>query len=102
VSRTDYTVRLLSLAEADLAAIATYIAADNPAAAEKFADTVEEKLLPLEKHPRIGKIPADPELAQLGYRYLVVENYLVFYVIEGKTVWVHRIIHGARDYKNLL
>jgi toxin ParE1/3/4 len=102
VSRTDYTVRLLSLAEADLAAIVTYIAADNPSAAEKFADAVEARLQPLEKHPRIGKLPADPELAQLGYRYLIVENYLVFYVVEGKTVMVHRIIHGARDYKELL
>ena len=101
MSRTDYTVRLLSPAEADLAAVVTYIA-DNPDAALKFADAVEARLLPLQKLPRIGKIPADAELAQLGYRYLVVENYLIFYVIEDKTVMVHRIIHGARNYKGLL
>ncbi|MBL7995484.1 type II toxin-antitoxin system RelE/ParE family toxin, partial [bacterium] len=37
-----------------------------------------------------------------GYRYLIVDNYLIFYTIEEETIFVHRIIHGARDYRRLL
>jgi hypothetical protein len=33
---------------------------------------------------------------------LVVDNYLVFYVIEEEVIYVHRIVHGARDYSQLL
>jgi hypothetical protein len=36
------------------------------------------------------------------YRFLVVQNYLVFYTIEERVIWVHRIIHGARNYLSLL
>ena len=38
----------------------------------------------------------------MGYRFLVVQNYLIFYTVENHTIWVHRIIHGARDYLSLL
>jgi len=38
----------------------------------------------------------------MGYRFLVVQNYLIFYTIEDRTIWVHRILHGARDYLSLL
>jgi len=31
-----------------------------------------------------------------------VNNYLVFYTVEEKIVWGHRIIHGARNYVGLL
>ena len=33
---------------------------------------------------------------------LVVDDYLVFYVITGRTVQVRRVIHGARRYEFLL
>ena len=102
MSKREHTVRLLSPAENDLAEILIYIAADNPTAAEKLANTIERRLGRLQKHPHSGHIPADHRIAQMGYRYLVIENYLVFYVVESTEVFIHRIIHGARDYKELL
>jgi len=53
-------------------------------------------------NPYLGRIPNDTRLAELGYRYLGVQDYLIFYVVEGRTTYVHRIIHGARDYGELL
>ena len=102
MSKREYIVRLLSPAETDLAEILLYIAADNPSAAEKLANTIERRLGGLQKHPHSGQIPADHRIAQMGYRYLVIENYLFFYVVEGAEVFIHRIVHGARDYKELL
>ena len=37
-----------------------------------------------------------------GYRYLIVGNYLVFYVIVGSVVQIRRILYARRDYKQLL
>ena len=64
-------VKLLSIAEDDIAEIVTYIAAENVIAAAKFADKVGARLAQLADYPSLGRIPAEEELARLGYRYLV-------------------------------
>ena len=102
MSRPEYLIRLLRIAEEDLRDIVSYIAADRPSAAERLADRIEKDLQLLARNPRLGRIPEEEELLRSGYRYLVVENYLIFYTLEEKTILVHRILHGARDYQNLL
>lgn len=102
MNKPRYTVRLLRVAEDDLNEIITYIAAENRTAAEMIATKIEKNLTRLFSYPSLGKIPKDEELRRLGYRFLVVENYLIFYTIEGQTILIHRIIHGARDYLKLL
>lgn len=101
MSTSKFVVRLLSVAEEDLSEVITFIAADNPAAAMALADKIEKSLEDLARHPRLGRVPEDPNLMQMGYRYLVVENYLVFYVVEARMVIIHRILHGARNYRDL-
>jgi plasmid stabilization system protein ParE len=98
MKRSEFTVRVLSIAESDLFDIITYISSDRPSAADRFAARIEKSLCLLSKQPYLGRIPKEDDLARLGYRYLVVDNYLIFYVVEGKTIYIHRILHGARDY----
>ncbi len=102
MSRHKLSVRLLGIAEDDLADILTFIAEDNVAAAEKLAARIEKQLARLAEHPHLGRLPAEEELTRLGYRYRVVDNYLIFYTLSSGTVLIHRIIHGARDYMGLL
>ena len=97
----EYKVRLPRIAEDDLSEIVNYIAADRPSAADALATKIEKNLNLLSKNPQIGRIPNEEELMRLGYRYLVVQNYLIFYTIEELTIYIHRILHGARDYLNL-
>ena len=97
-----YTVRWLSIAEQDFQDIVLYIAADNISAADMLAYRIEKHLQRLVRHPYLGRIPNDHQLAAMGYRVLVIEDYLIFYKITGKTVLIHRILHGARDLKSLL
>ena len=102
MKQSKYTIRLLEAAEEDFKEIIVYIALDNPSAAEALAEKIEKNLFNLSTYPLMGKIPNEEELATIGYRFLVVQNYLIFYTIEEPTIWVHRIIHGARDYLGLL
>ena len=97
-----YTVRWLSIAEQDFQDIVLYIAADNISAADMLAHRIEKHLQRLVRHPYLGRMPNDHQLAAMGYRVLVIEDYLIFYKITGKTVLIHRILHGARDLKSLL
>jgi plasmid stabilization system protein ParE len=101
MSRFKYDVRLLRIAEDDFSEIVTYISADRPSGGEALARKIEKNLILLSKNPHLGRVPKEGELARLHYRYLVVEDYLVFYTNEGRTIYVHRILHGARDYPGL-
>ncbi len=102
MSQRKYAVRLLRIAENDLAEIVAYIAAEQPAAAVGQLTKIEKTLGLLKKNPYLGKLPNDERLLRLGYRCLIIDDYLAFYTVEGQTVFVHRIIHGARDYLALL
>jgi toxin ParE1/3/4 len=102
MSHASYKIRFLRVAEDDFTEIILYIAADRPSAATKIADRIEQKLKLLSDNPHLGSVPTDDSFAQLGYRYLVVDSYLIFYVIEEEVIYVHRIAHGARDYTQLL
>ena len=102
MSTVKYQVRLLKVAEEDFTEIVSFIAADNPTSADAIADKIEKNLLLLSENPQLGRIPRDEEIRILGYRYIMVQNYIIFYTIEQKTILVHRILHGAGNYKSLL
>jgi toxin ParE1/3/4 len=102
MSQTKREVRLLRIAKDDLTEIISYIASDRPAAATNLIDRFDQKLSLLADNPHLGSAPKESSLTSLGYRYLVLDSYLVFYVIEAQTIYVHRIVHGARDYTVLL
>ncbi len=97
-----FQVRFLKIAEEDFTEIIKFIADDNPAAAESIAIKIEKNLELLSDNPNLGRVPRDEEIKNLGYRYLIVQNYIVFYSVEEKTILIHRILHGARNYKSLL
>ncbi|HWN98143.1 MAG TPA: type II toxin-antitoxin system RelE/ParE family toxin [Blastocatellia bacterium] len=101
MKRPEYTVRLLRVAEDDFIEIVSYVSAESPEAAEALAEKIERNLGLLATNPSLGRVPEDDALINLGYRYLVVQNYLIFYVVENRTIFIHRIIHGARDYIGL-
>jgi len=99
---SKFQVRLLRIAEEDFTEIISFIASDNLTAADALAEKIEKYLQSLSANPNIGRKPRDEEIKNLGYRYLIVQNYLIFYTIEGRTVLIHRILHGARNYKTIL
>lgn len=97
-----YQIRLLRIAEEDFNEIISFIADDNPNAANSIADKIEKKIELLSENPKLGRIPRDEDIRNLGYRYIIVQSYIVFYTIEKRTIIIHRILHGARNYKTLL
>lgn len=99
---SKFTLRYLPVAEEDLISILDWIAKDSPARALKFIDKLEEKIGKLEKFPMLGRIPRHSKLRDYGYRVLVVESYLVFYITRKSTVEVHRVIRSSRDLDKLI
>lgn len=97
-----FHIRLLRIAEEDFTEIISFIADDNPTAAEAMAVKIEKNIELLAENPMLGRIPRDEDIKNLGYKYIIIQNYIIFYTIEEKTILIHRILHGARNYKSLL
>lgn len=100
--KDKYQIRFLRVADEDLTEIISFIAADNPNAANVIANKIEKNIDLLSENPILGRIPRDEDIKNLGYRYIVIQNYIVFYTIEERTILIHRILHGARNYKTIL
>ena len=97
-----YQIRLLKIAEEDFTEIVTFIASENQIAAITIADKIEKHLELLSENPQLGRIPRDEDIRSLGYRYLIVQNYIIFYTVEKQVILIHRILHSARNYKSFL
>jgi len=79
-----------------------YIAKDRSTATVSLLDKLDQTISQLADHPELGVVPKDDRLKRRGYRMLIIENYLVFYVIKFETIQIRRIIHGARKYGFLM
>jgi toxin ParE1/3/4 len=98
----SHKIRYLSTAEQDITEIIDYIAKDNPDAALKLIDKINVSIRRLKNFPEIGVVPKDSRLKNLGYHILVVDNYLIFYVILKEYIEIRRILHGKRKFEFLL
>lgn len=100
-------VRLTPLAQAELEAIADYIARDNPRRALTFVQELRERCLSLADLPLA--FPLVPRYEDRGIRYRVHGNYQIFYrVVPGEVgepparIDVLHILHSARNYAAIL
>jgi toxin ParE1/3/4 len=100
--KVKYQINLTEAAEQDLTEMADYIAGENPPAALKVIVRIEKNILKLEDFPLIGVVPRIRRLARKGYRILIVDDYLVFYVIvNNEMIEIQRVLSGKRDYRFL-
>ena len=99
---SKYKITILQNAREDIGEIYFYIAEDSPNSALAMTDKIIDKINTLAELPLIGKIVQDSELAKQEYRMLVIESYIAFYKLINDEVVVYRVLHGMRDYPDLL
>ena len=97
-----YILHYLPIAQEDLLFIYDWIARDSPNRAIKFIDKIDERIGLLETHPMLGREPKHPKLREYGYRVLIIESYLVFYIAREKTIEIHRVVHGSRNLDDII
>lgn len=97
-----YKVKIYPSAQRDLRDIVDYLNTLSPSAALRYYDKLTQEIASLSTMPERCPRPRNLALAAKGYRYLIVENYLIFYVVSGGTVQIRRILYGRRDYRALL
>ena len=92
----------LRSAQRDIIEAARYIARDSPSEARKWLEQVDKSLGRLGSFPNSGSPIKEPRLALLGYRVVVLGEYLAFYLLRRGRVEVRRVLHGRRRFAFLI
>lgn len=95
MGRVFYT----NLARRDRLELWLHIASDNPTAADRLLDEIDEMLLLLAGSPNLGR--ARPEFGT-GIRQFPVGNYLILYTPLPGGIRVLRVRHGVRRLEGIL
>jgi plasmid stabilization system protein ParE len=94
--REKYRVKIAQSAETDLAEIWGHIAADNIDNANRFIFKLEQRMKTLSYSPRRCSLISENELLGTRYRHLLIRKYRVVFRISGNTIYILRVVHGAR------
>ncbi len=91
-----YKVNISRNAQNDLEHIFFYIAEDSINNAKKFILELEKKIYSLDTFPeRFALIPENVFFGT-SYRHITHKKYRVIYKIAGDSVYILRVIHGAK------
>ena len=100
------TIIITETAKVHLRDIAVYIAEQSKDGeiAKKFVKELETVCNTLGEFTDIGANPDDRLLLNMGYKYLIHKDYLIFYTVEQaeKTVYIQAVFNAKRDYTRFL
>lgn len=101
-----YNIEITEPAERDLNEIVRYIVIElrDSHTAESVMERIGSAIYGLADMPLRNPLILDERLSLSGIRKIIVDNYLVFYVVtEGsRTVTIIRVLYSRRDWINLL
>lgn len=102
----EYSLKFTPKTMEDLDEIYGYIANNlfAPEAAENLMDKIETSNILLKAFPYSCSFVLDEPLKKRGYRKLIVDNYIVFYLVneQERQVVIMRILYGASNYQTIL
>ena len=97
-------VRYKAGAKKNIRDIAAYLAEHDPRLPRRLIAALEETIQYLHESPNVGhlwrRLPSTPQLGYHAVRRF--RNYLIFYLPLRDGIEIWRVLHGARDLRNLL
>ena len=100
----NYKIHITQIAERDIEEASDYIdfTLMNPAAIDAMLDEIEEKVSALSAMPAKYALVKDRVLRVWKIRLIPIKNYLLFFMIKEKTVYIVRFLHERRDWVTIL
>ncbi|MCL2186951.1 MAG: type II toxin-antitoxin system RelE/ParE family toxin [Treponema sp.] len=88
----------------DVKSVVNYIknSLQNPIAAQKLKDDLKTKNKKIKENPFMYPAVPDEFLASKGYRFAMVNNFMIFYKVKEKQIEVIRFLYGYRDWINII
>ncbi len=102
----NYSLKFNLKASEDLEQIYVYISEKLLAdvAADRLLNNIENSIMRLRDFPYSCSFVLDDLLKSKGYRKLIVDNYIVFYLVNEieKQVVIMRILYGAQNFQEII
>ncbi|MDW7674717.1 MAG: type II toxin-antitoxin system RelE/ParE family toxin [Bacillota bacterium] len=72
--------------------------------ANNLLERLERSIMSLRDFPFSCNLVADELLKKKGYRKLIVDNYIIFYIVDefDKRVVIMRVLYGRQKYQDIL
>ncbi|MFP4022097.1 MAG: type II toxin-antitoxin system RelE/ParE family toxin [Halanaerobium sp.] len=106
MEKNDYSLKITKKAYNDLDNIYDYIVSefDDENSAQNLLNKIEEKIMELKRFPLSGSVVADQVLQNKGYRKLIINKYVAFYLVneEEKEVVIMRFLSGRQKYQDFI
>lgn len=101
---TQYKIEFTSKASEDLSTIYRYIKynLNEPIIARKILRCLEDSIKQLENFANIYPVIIEKFSLEIDLRKKSVKNYIIFFSIENKTVYIIRILHNKRNWRKIL
>ncbi len=91
-----YRVEIARAAERDVVGIYEHIERRSPERAVRWFAEIERQAQTLSQHPKRCPVISEADDIGVEYRHLIWGNYRTVFRIEGSSVYVVRVIHGAQ------
>lgn len=97
----NYKILLISTAVNDLNELLDKLSQFPPKVALKQYDKIIDKMNTLKEFPEMCEIY---KITVMGYKFrkMVIDNYLVFYIIKNEIVEIHRIINSRMNIGKII
>jgi len=106
MSKNSYSLKFTPKAGEDLEQIYSYISEKlfDITAANNLLEKIEHRIMRLKEFPCSCGLVSNKLLKSKGYRKLIVENYIVFHLVNEseKQVVIMRILYSAQNYQDFL
>jgi plasmid stabilization system protein ParE len=73
-----------------------------PAASERLKDEIRKTYKNIRQNPFMYPVVPNDYLASMGFRFTMVKNYMLFYIIDEKQINIIRFLYGRRDWITIL
>ena len=97
----EYKIVMLPTAKDDLNDMIDYLSQFYPSTALKQFDKIIEKISKLKQFPYMCE---EYKLSASNYQYrrMVVDNYLVFYIVDDHLVEIHSIVNSKMNISEII
>ncbi|MGE0547524.1 MAG: type II toxin-antitoxin system RelE/ParE family toxin [Kofleriaceae bacterium] len=86
----------------DLQRTYDWMTAENPQAADRFLDSVRAEVDLLSGHPFLGRRRHFQTRGMRSWRVRGFEKHILYYRVTSRVLEIIRLLHGARDIRDLL
>lgn len=103
-SLNKYNIEYSKESRQDLIDITKYIKYNlqEPNIAKKLINKIRKEIDNLIENPQIYAIIDDEFIKKIEIRKIIVDNYIIFYRINYKTIQIVRVLYARRNWINLL